>query len=152
MFSCTRVLAILFCVEYFYNISLAYIESLCHHCVKRDFRLGKSICLLCCIVVKIIQVGTLFLSMFVTFYNGILAIFVCAQHSYINIYNSSTSKQIQLVSVFIVLHCHVDASSFQQTSKWIDDVRAERGPDVIIMLVGNKTDLADKRSDTGIFL
>jgi len=90
--------------------------------------------------------------MFVTFYNGILAIFVCAQHSYINIYNSSTSKQIQLVSVFIVLHCHVDASSFQQTSKWIDDVRAERGPDVIIMLVGNKTDLADKRSDTGIFL
>jgi len=41
--------------------------------------------------------------------------------------------------------CLVDASSFQQTSKWIDDVRAERGPDVIIMLVGNKTDLADKR-------
>jgi len=39
----------------------------------------------------------------------------------------------------------VDGSSFQQTTKWIDDVRAERGPDVIIMLVGNKTDLADKR-------
>uniref|UniRef100_A0A8C3UIH1 Uncharacterized protein n=1 Tax=Catharus ustulatus TaxID=91951 RepID=A0A8C3UIH1_CATUS len=33
---------------------------------------------------------------------------------------------------------------FQQTSKWIDDVRTERGSDVIIMLVGNKTDLADK--------
>lgn len=29
--------------------------------------------------------------------------------------------------------------------KWIDDVRTERGNDVIIMLVGNKTDLADKR-------
>lgn len=35
--------------------------------------------------------------------------------------------------------------SFNQTNKWIDDVRAERGNDVIIMLVGNKTDLADKR-------
>ena len=29
--------------------------------------------------------------------------------------------------------------------KWVDDVRAERGNDVIIMLVGNKTDLSDKR-------
>ncbi|KAG7282671.1 hypothetical protein CRUP_017597 [Coryphaenoides rupestris] len=36
-------------------------------------------------------------------------------------------------------------NSFQQTTKWIDDVRTERGSDVIIMLVGNKTDLADKR-------
>lgn len=39
----------------------------------------------------------------------------------------------------------IDANSFHQTSKWIDDVRTERGNDVIIMLVGNKTDLADKR-------
>lgn len=38
-----------------------------------------------------------------------------------------------------------DANSFHQTSKWIDDVRTERGSDVIIMLVGNKTDLSDKR-------
>lgn len=40
---------------------------------------------------------------------------------------------------------YTDANSFHQTSKWIDDVRAERGSDVIIMLVGNKTDLSDKR-------
>lgn len=39
----------------------------------------------------------------------------------------------------------LDANSFHQTSKWIDDVRTERGTDVIIMLVGNKTDLSDKR-------
>ncbi|KAF8563758.1 hypothetical protein P879_03743 [Paragonimus westermani] len=38
--------------------------------------------------------------------------------------------------------------SFQQTAKWIDDVRNERGSDVIIMLVGNKTDLSDKRKVT----
>ena len=31
------------------------------------------------------------------------------------------------------------------TSKWIDDVRSERGNDVIVVLVGNKADLADKR-------
>jgi Ras-related protein Rab-6A len=31
------------------------------------------------------------------------------------------------------------------TSKWIEDVRAERGNEVIIMLVGNKTDVSDKR-------
>jgi Ras-related protein Rab-6A len=40
---------------------------------------------------------------------------------------------------------NTDANSFHQTSKWIDDVRTERGSDVIIMLVGNKTDLSDKR-------
>lgn len=38
--------------------------------------------------------------------------------------------------------------SFQNTSKWIEDVRAERGTEVIIVLVGNKTDLNDKREVT----
>ena len=42
-------------------------------------------------------------------------------------------------------HTCTDANSFQQVNKWIEDVRAERGNDVIIMLVGNKTDLQDKR-------
>ena len=45
-------------------------------------------------------------------------------------------------------HHHLDAKSFQNTRKWIDDVRAERGNDVIIVLVGNKTDLNDKREVT----
>ena len=36
---------------------------------------------------------------------------------------------------------HVDAG----TSKWIADVRAQRGSDVVLVLVGNKTDLGDKR-------
>ena len=42
----------------------------------------------------------------------------------------------------------VDAKSFQNTRKWVDDVRGERGNDVIIVLVGNKTDLNDKREVT----
>ena len=41
-----------------------------------------------------------------------------------------------------------DAKSFQNTRKWVDDVRGERGHDVIIVLVGNKTDLNDKREVT----
>ncbi|KAG8475038.1 hypothetical protein CXB51_031790 [Gossypium anomalum] len=39
----------------------------------------------------------------------------------------------------------VGRQSFLNTSNWIEEVRAERGSDVIIMLVGNKTDLVDKR-------
>ncbi|KAK8710002.1 hypothetical protein V6N13_145347 [Hibiscus sabdariffa] len=35
--------------------------------------------------------------------------------------------------------------SFMNTSKWVEEVRTERGSDVIIVLVGNKTDLVDKR-------
>jgi Ras-related protein Rab-6A len=31
------------------------------------------------------------------------------------------------------------------TSKWIEDVRNERGNDVIIVLVGNKTDASERR-------
>ncbi len=39
----------------------------------------------------------------------------------------------------------VDRQSFLNTVRWIEEVRTERGTDVIIVLVGNKTDLVDKR-------
>uniref|UniRef100_A0A0D9VQK7 Uncharacterized protein n=1 Tax=Leersia perrieri TaxID=77586 RepID=A0A0D9VQK7_9ORYZ len=35
--------------------------------------------------------------------------------------------------------------SFLNTSKWIEEVNTQRGADVLIVLVGNKTDLVDKR-------
>jgi GTPase SAR1 family protein len=38
-----------------------------------------------------------------------------------------------------------DRQSFLNTSKWIDEVNTQRGGDVLIFLVGNKTDLVDKR-------
>jgi GTPase SAR1 family protein len=38
-----------------------------------------------------------------------------------------------------------DRQSFLNTTRWVEEVRTERGSDVIIMLVGNKTDLVDKR-------
>lgn len=43
------------------------------------------------------------------------------------------------------IKCWEDRQSFLSTSKWIDDVRSERGNDVIIVLVGNKADLSEKR-------
>ncbi|XP_061559453.1 ras-related protein Rab-6A isoform X4 [Phycodurus eques] len=49
----------------------------------------------------------------------------------------------------VVVYDITNVNSFQQTTKWIDDVRTERGSDVIIMLVGNKTDLADKSAKAG---
>jgi len=41
-----------------------------------------------------------------------------------------------------------DRASFLSTTKWIEDVRSERGNDVIIVLVGNKADLSDRRQVT----
>jgi Ras-related protein Rab-6A len=37
----------------------------------------------------------------------------------------------------------LDVVSFNNLNKWIEDVRNERGNDVIIVIVGNKTDLED---------
>ncbi len=51
-----------------------------------------------------------------------------------------------ILQVFFNYSFHFkDRNSYVNTAKWIDDVRAERGNDVIIVLVGNKTDLNDKR-------
>ena len=59
--------------------------------------------------------------------------------------NSLCNNRIDIVKLNFGRNFVSDANSFQQTSKWIDDVRTERGTDVLIMLVGNKTDLSDKR-------
>eukprot|EP00916_Digyalum_oweni_P021985 GHVL01036433.1.p1 GENE.GHVL01036433.1~~GHVL01036433.1.p1 ORF type:complete len:174 (+),score=21.42 GHVL01036433.1:40-561(+) len=48
-------------------------------------------------------------------------------------------------SVAVVVYDITSQTSFVNTNKWIDAVRAERGDNVIIALVGNKSDLADKR-------
>lgn len=44
-----------------------------------------------------------------------------------------------------MLSLYADRQSFLNTVRWIEEVRNERGSDVIIVLVGNKTDLVDKR-------
>ncbi|KAJ3312294.1 Ras- protein Rab-6A [Blyttiomyces sp. JEL0837] len=60
-------------------------------------------------------------------------------------FRSLIPSYIRDSSVAVVVYDITNRNSFQNTSKWVDDVRAERGTDVIIVLVGNKTDLSDKR-------
>lgn len=56
-----------------------------------------------------------------------------------------SSKAASLLFADGGIVCCVDRQSFLNTLRWIEEVRNERGSDVIIVLVGNKTDLVDKR-------
>jgi len=48
-------------------------------------------------------------------------------------------------SVAVIVFDVTSRESFENTGRWIEEVRQERGEDVILALVGNKTDLAEKR-------
>ena len=50
--------------------------------------------------------------------------------------------------VAVVVFDITSRETFNSTSKWIADVRAQRGNDVVIVLVGNKTDLTADRQVT----
>lgn len=63
-------------------------------------------------------------------------------------FRSLIPSYIRDSSVAIVVFDITNRSSFLSTTKWIEDVRSERGNDVIIVLVGNKADLSDKRQVT----
>lgn len=63
-------------------------------------------------------------------------------------FRSLIPSYIRDSSVAVVVYDVTNRASFMNTSKWVDDVRSERGNDVIIVLVGNKTDLNDKRQVT----
>ncbi|KAF7700419.1 RAB6B, member RAS oncogene family b [Silurus meridionalis] len=60
-------------------------------------------------------------------------------------FRSLIPSYIRDSTVAVVVYDITNVNSFQLTTKWIDEVRTERGSDVIIMLVGNKTDLEEKR-------
>jgi len=61
-------------------------------------------------------------------------------------FRSLIPSYIRDSSVAVVVYDVSNRASFLNTSKWVEDVRAERGNDVVICLVGNKTDLGnDKR-------
>ncbi|KAF7729002.1 Ras- protein Rab6 [Apophysomyces ossiformis] len=60
-------------------------------------------------------------------------------------FRSLIPSYIRDSSVAVVVYDITQRKSFTNTSKWFDDVRAERGNEVIIVLVGNKTDLNEKR-------
>ena len=60
-------------------------------------------------------------------------------------FRSLIPSYIRDSSVAVVVYDITNRASFLNTAQWIDDVRSERGQDVVIMLVGNKTDLGEKR-------
>jgi len=61
-------------------------------------------------------------------------------------FRSLIPSYIRDSAVAIVVYDVTSRESFDGADKWMEDVRQERsGDEVIIVLVGNKTDLADKR-------
>jgi Ras-related protein Rab-6A len=60
-------------------------------------------------------------------------------------FRSLIPSYIRDSSVAVVTYDVANRKSFENTTKWIDDVRTERGQNVIIVLVGNKTDLEEER-------
>ncbi|KAI8115744.1 hypothetical protein FF38_07040 [Lucilia cuprina] len=48
-------------------------------------------------------------------------------------------------NIAVVVYDVTDANSFEAATKWIEDVQAERQEQALIVLVGNKCDLTDKR-------
>ncbi|KAI9300751.1 GTP-binding protein-like protein [Cunninghamella echinulata] len=60
-------------------------------------------------------------------------------------FRSLVPSYIRDSSVGIIVYDITNRDSFINTTKWINDVIAERGNDVILALVGNKVDSHDKR-------
>ena len=60
-------------------------------------------------------------------------------------FRSLIPSYIRDSSVAVVVYDVSSRSSFLNTTRWIEEVRTERGSNVSIMLVGNKTDLVEKR-------
>lgn len=60
-------------------------------------------------------------------------------------FRSIIPSYIRDSSVAVVVYDVTNRVSFTNASRWIEDVRAERGTDVLIALVGNKVDMAERR-------
>jgi Ras-related protein Rab-6A len=60
-------------------------------------------------------------------------------------FRSLIPSYIRDSSVAVVCYDISNRGSFNSVDKWIEDVRNERGTEVVVMLVGNKTDAAEKR-------
>lgn len=63
-------------------------------------------------------------------------------------FRSLIPSYIRDSSVAVVVYDITSPASFENTSKWVEDIRTERGEDVIVVLVGNKCDLGDLRKVT----
>lgn len=60
-------------------------------------------------------------------------------------FRSLIPSYIRDSNVAVVVYDISNRESFESVAKWCEDVRNERGGNVIICIVGNKSDLVDKR-------
>lgn len=63
-------------------------------------------------------------------------------------FRSLVPSYIRGSDVAIIVYDITSVSSFESVTKWINDVKQERGNDVILCLVGNKSDLSAARKVT----
>jgi Ras-related protein Rab-6A len=52
---------------------------------------------------------------------------------------------IRDASAAVVIYDITSRASFASIDKWVEDTRAERGAETVLMIAGNKTDLEDRR-------
>mmetsp|Transcript_10597 Transcript_10597/g.24114 ORF Transcript_10597/g.24114 Transcript_10597/m.24114 type:complete len:215 (+) Transcript_10597:129-773(+) len=61
-------------------------------------------------------------------------------------FRSLVPSYIRDSAAAVVVYDIANRDSFNSTSRWIQDVRNEGGTDVVVMLVGNKTDKLEERA------
>ncbi len=67
-------------------------------------------------------------------------------HSLIPSYIKDSSAAVIVFDITSTYLASLDANSFGNLNKWIDNVRQVRGEDALIMIIGNKSDLDAERS------
>lgn len=63
-------------------------------------------------------------------------------------FRSLIPSYIRDLHVAVICYDITNKKSFNNLEKWINDVKLERGDEVIVVLVGNKSDLSSKRQVT----
>eukprot|EP00834_Sanchytrium_tribonematis_P001084 NODE_23_length_42016_cov_0.755803.p22 type:complete len:190 gc:universal NODE_23_length_42016_cov_0.755803:35098-34529(-) len=59
-------------------------------------------------------------------------------------FRSLVPSYIRDSSVAVVVYDTTDRNSYEQVEHWVAEILAERGSDVILAIIGNKTDLSNK--------
>ena len=89
--------------------------------------------------------GTYFISYDIKINNRSMCIQdVCGE----DIYKSLVSNYYKNISIAILMYAINDRESFDNIKSWLDDVKHQSRNDVMIILVGNKTDLEKDRKIT----
>lgn len=60
-------------------------------------------------------------------------------------FRSLIPSYIRDSNVAVIVYDITNVNSFQNINKWYEDVKAARGKEVLVVIVGNKADLAENR-------